>query len=122
MRIAKPEKIVYTIRVGRNVFEVIMLVSSIAHMNALRQRNQAQYNIMNTHMAMGSMLRNIHSGAFGGMGNLQALHAMDTQMELSLEQNKLDYLFYSLWEKQLREQQRKEIKEFFGGNKLDVNA
>ena len=99
-----------------------MLVSSIAHMNAIQSRNQAQYNIMRTNMAMGSMFRNLHSGAFGGFGNLKALHALDTQMELELEQNKMDYLFYSLWEKQLRAQKQKEIQEFFGGNKLDVQA
>ncbi len=108
--------------VGRKCFEVRMLVSSIAHMNAMQQRSQAQYNIMNAYMNMGSLMRNLNSGSFGGSVNMQALHAMDTQMELQLEQNKMDYLFYSLWEKQLKKQKQEEIKEFFGSNNLDVMA
>ena len=99
-----------------------MLVSSIAHMNALQQRMQAQQNIMNVYMSMGSMMRNMNCGAFGGAVNMQALHAMDTQMQLQLEQNRMDYLFYSLWEKQLKKQKQEEIKEFFGSNNLDVMA
>jgi len=99
-----------------------MLVSSIAHMNAIQQRNQAQYNIMNTQMAMSSMLRRIGSGAFGGIHNLHALQAMDTQMELQMEQDKMNYLFCSLWAKQLKQQKQKEIKEFFGNNRLDTMA
>ena len=100
-----------------------MLVSSIAHMNAMQQRSQAQQNIMNTYMSMGSLMRNLNAGTFGSAVNMQALHAMDTQMELQLEQNKMDYLFFSLWEKQLKKQKQEEIKEFFGSdNRLDVIA
>ena len=78
-----------------------MLVSSIASFNAIQQRNQAQSNIMNSCMTLGSMMRNMHAGAFG-MNDMQALQAMDTQLELDLENNKLNYLFYSLWAKSLK--------------------
>ena len=91
-----------------------MLVSSIASFNAIQQRNQAQSNIMNSYMTLGSMMRNMHAGAFG-MNDMQALQAMDTQQELDLENNKLNYLFYSLWAKSLKQQQAKEIKESFSG-------
>ena len=91
-----------------------MLVSSIASFNAIQQRNQAQSNIMNSYMTLGSMMRNMHAGAFG-MNDMQALQAMDTQLELDLENNKLNYLFYSLWAKSLKQQQAKEIKESFSG-------
>ena len=91
-----------------------MLVSSIASFNAIQQRNQAQSNIMNSYMTLGSMMRNMHAGAFG-MNDMQALQAMDTQLELNLENNKLNYLFYSLWAKSLKQQQAKEIKESFSG-------
>lgn len=92
-----------------------MLVSSIARVNALQQRNLAQSNIMNTYMSMGSMMRNLNGGTFNGMNDLRSLQAMDTQMQLDLENNKLNYLFYSLWEKSLKQQQAKEIKENFSG-------
>ena len=91
-----------------------MLVSSIASFNAIQQRNQAQSNMMNSYMTLGSMMRNMHAGAFG-MNDMQALQAMDTQLELDLENNKLNYLFYSLWAKSLKQQQAKEIKESFSG-------
>lgn len=90
-----------------------MLVSSMARINAIQQRNLAQQNIMNTYMSMGTMLNNPNT--FNGANSLDRLHAMDTQMELDLESNKLNYLFYSLWEKSLKQQQAKEIKEHFSG-------
>lgn len=96
-----------------------MLVSSIARMNAIQQRSQAEFNIMNNHIAMGAMLHNMSSPTFSQQ-SLAALHSMDTKMQMDLETNKLNYLFYSLWEKSLKQQQDKEIKERFSG--LDVMA
>lgn len=92
-----------------------MLVSSIARMNAIHQRNQAEFNIMNNHIAMGAMMRNLSGNSFSTPQSLQALHYMDTQMQMDLETNKMNYLFYSLWEKSLKQQQSKEIKERFSG-------
>lgn len=90
-----------------------MLVSSIARMNAIQQRNQAEFNIMNNHIAMGAMMRNMSSPAFLSPQSLKTLSDIDTKMQLDLENNKLNYLFYSLWEKSLKQQQQKEIKERF---------
>ena len=91
-----------------------MLVSAIARFNAINQIHNAQWGIMSTHMAMGSMLRNI--GAQGGSftaNQMQAIHEKDTQMQLDLENYQLMYMFYSAWEKALAKQQKEEIQRTF---------
>lgn len=91
-----------------------MLVSAIARFNAINQMHNAQWGIMSTHMAMGSMLRNIgaHGGSFTAQ-QMQAIHEKDTQMQLDLENYNLMYMFYSAWEKQLAQQQKEDIKRSF---------
>ena len=91
-----------------------MLVSAIARFNAISQMHNAQWGIMSTNMAMGSMLRNIgaHGGSFTA-NQMRALNAMDTRMQMDLENNKLMYMFYSAWEKSLAKQQKEDIARIF---------
>jgi hypothetical protein len=104
-----------------------MLVSSIAHFNAMSHRQAAQNNIMNIHMNMMSAMRGINSGAFAGEQGFAQIQEMGDRMEMELEQNKFDLLMYSLMEKYYKQQHAQKIKEIFGNgnsnnNGLDITA
>ena len=81
-----------------------MLVSSIAHFNAMSHRQAAQNNIMNIHMNMLSAMRGINSGAFAGEQGYAQAQELGDRLEMELEQNKLDLLMYSLMEKYYKQQ------------------
>ena len=91
-----------------------MLVSAIGRFNAINQMHNAQWGIMSTHMAMGSMLRSLgaHGGSFTA-NEMRALHEKDTQMQLDLEEYQLMYMYYSALEKYLKQQQKDDIKRMF---------
>ena len=104
-----------------------MLVSSIAHFNAMSNRQTAQNNIMNIHMNMMSMMRGINSGAFAGEQGFTQVQDIGDRLEMELEQNRLDLLMYSLMEKYYKQQHAQRIKEIFGAgnnssNGLDIKA
>ena len=92
-----------------------MLVTAMARYNAINQMHRAQWGITSSHMAMSSMLRNLNSQNALAFGNddYRALAEKENRMMLDLENNKLLYMFYSAWEKELAKQQKEEVARFF---------
>ena len=94
-----------------------MLVSMMARMNAMRMRQQAESNMLRSHMAMQSMMQGIGSGAFAG-ASLGMLHAMDQKLEMDLFKSQMDYQIASLMEKSYAKQFAEEVKQNNGLNVL----
>ena len=94
-----------------------MLVSMMARMNAMRMRQQAESNMLRSHMAMQSMMHGIGSGAFAG-ASLGMLHAMDQKLEMDLFKSQMDYQIASLMEKSYAKQYAEEVKQNNGLNVL----
>lgn len=103
----------YNLLVG--IFEGIMLVSSIARLNAINTMNNAAFSMMNSSNSMMSMMS---SKPFGGEHNLSMLHEMDKKISLDMASNSLLYKLAYLQEKALAKRQAQELKQ----NKLDVIA
>ncbi len=92
-----------------------MLVSMMARMNAMRMRQQAQSDMLRSHMTMQSMMHGIGSGAFSG-ASLGMLHAMDQKLEMDMFKSQMDYQIASLMEKSYAKQCSEEIKQNSGLN------
>ncbi len=92
-----------------------MLVSMMARMNAMQMRQRAESSMLNTQMAMQSMMHGIGSGAFSG-ASLGMLHAMDSKLEMDMLRSQMDYQIASLMEKSYAKQFAEKAKESSGLN------
>ena len=88
-----------------------MLVNLLGQLNAIRMRNNAAMGMMGISEARMGMVRNMNP-SFGA--NLEAIHAIDTKMELDFHKNSLLYQIACAQEETLKRRQQQENK------KLDV--
>ncbi|MBO7672117.1 hypothetical protein J6S88_01785 [bacterium] len=86
-----------------------MLVNFLGQLNAIRMRNAAAMGMMSISEARMSMIRNMHP-SFGA--NLQAINAIDTQMEIDFQRNSLLYQIACAQEEALKRRQQQENKRF----------
>ena len=84
-----------------------MLVSSIAHFNAINTMNSATSNMMNATSSFTNF------STFGGEHDLAMLHEKDKRLSLDLASNSLVYKMAYLQEKFAQKRQSLEVKRSF---------
>jgi len=83
-----------------------MLVSLMARLNAVSQKNNAQYALMQNRM---NMMRALQSPSFGS-SSMEALHQMDMNFAMNNEYNQTLYMLASAQEKAAAELMANEAK------------
>jgi len=86
-----------------------MLINLLGQLNAIRMRNDAAMGMMGISNARTSMIRNMNP-SFGA--NLNAINAIDTQMEIDFQKNNLLYQIAVAQEEALKRRQQQENKRF----------
>jgi len=88
------------------------MVSAISAMSAMRytmMANNSAYNMMSLNSARMGLLSNVGNVSFGSLG---ALAAMDTQYELDMITNSLQYKMSKAMLEQIKKQQKEDAKRF----------
>ena len=88
------------------------MVSAISAMSAMRytmMANNSAYNMMRLNSARMGLLSNAGNVSFGSLG---ALAAMDTQYELDMITNSLQYKMSKAMLEQIKKQQKEDAKRF----------
>ena len=85
-----------------------MLVGLMSKMNAVSQRSNAQYAMMQNRM---NMMNAVKSLPFGGH-SMEELHAMDTNLALSNDYNHTLYLLATAQEKAAEQMMKNSAKDF----------
>ena len=88
------------------------MVSAISAMSAMRytmMANNSAYNMMSLNNARMGLLSNVGNVSFGSLG---ALAAMDTQYEMDMITNSLQYKMSKAMLEQIKKQQKEDAKRF----------
>ena len=88
------------------------MVSAISAMSAMRytmMANNSAYNMMSLNSARMGLLSNVGNVSFGSLG---ALAAMDTQYEMDMITNSLQYKMSKAMLEQIKKQQKEDAKRF----------
>ena len=87
-------------------------ILALSMANYINMKNNAALNMMNINNARMGLLCN-PGDTTGGIGNsLEALCAMDTQMEISMLTNSLQYQYAKAMLEQIKKQQKEDAKRF----------
>ncbi len=89
-------------------------ILALSAMNYINMKNNAAYNMMKISDARMSMLCCPGGDTAGGIGvgGLEALCAMDTQMEIDALTNSLQYQYAKAMLEQIKKQQKEDAKRF----------
>ena len=87
------------------------IINSISLMRNSILANNASYNMMLIANSRQGMLSSLNSNNLS-FGSLKALHALDTQQELNMLQNSLQYKMAMAILEQEKKQQKAEAKKF----------
>ena len=88
------------------------MVSAISAMSAMRytmMANNSAYNMMSLNNARMGLLSNVGNVSFGSLG---AFAAMDTQYEMDMITNSLQYKMSKAMLEQIKKQQKEDAKRF----------
>ena len=86
-------------------------IQAISAMQAIAMRNSASLGMMQAHNAQLGLISGM-SGNNISFGSLEGLCAIDTQMELSLITNSLQYKMAKAMLEQIEKQQKEDSKRF----------